>query len=100
MVMMKSIRLYERVASLAPAREGMWRCAPGPTKRADHPESASATCAVTKRPRGPIVGQLVDTFTVKSVLVPRFRLRHKRRSRDAEDRHHRHAKGLARSRIT
>ncbi len=33
-------------------------------------KSVSATCAVTKRPRGPVVGQLVDTFTTKSVLSP------------------------------
>jgi hypothetical protein len=31
-------------------------------------KSVSATCAVTKRPRGPLVGHLVDTFTTKSVL--------------------------------
>src|SRR6266478_3762674 len=53
-----------------PSAGGVWRCAPGPTKRADRPESASATCAVTKRPRGPVVGQLVDTFTIKSILSP------------------------------
>ena len=33
--LLKSIRLYMSGVSLAPAREGMWRCAPGPTKRAD-----------------------------------------------------------------
>ncbi len=68
--MMKSIRLYMSGRLAGPSAGGVWRGARGPTKRADSPESASATCAVTKRPRGPVVGQLVDTFTVKSVLVP------------------------------
>ncbi len=38
-------------------------------------KSVSATCAVTKRLRGPVVGQLVDTFTTKSVLSPDSALR-------------------------
>jgi hypothetical protein len=68
--------LHERGASLAPAREGRGGVRRGQRNVADRPESASATCAVTKRPSGPVVGQLVDTCTTKSVLVLRFRLRH------------------------
>jgi hypothetical protein len=66
--------LYERGTSLAPAREGRGGVRRG-QRNGPTSESTSATCAVTKRPRGPIVGQLVDTFTTKSVLSPDFALR-------------------------
>jgi hypothetical protein len=54
----------------------------GPTS-----ESASATCAVT------VVGQLVDTFTAKSVLIPRFRVRHSGQAFPALRRMDEHAAG-------
>ena len=42
-------------------------------RRAESPgESASATCAVTKQLCGCVVGRLVDNFTMKSVLLPKF----------------------------
>jgi hypothetical protein len=63
------IRLYERGLGGPSAGGGCGGVRRG-QRNGPTSEPTSATCAVTKWPRGPIVGQLVDTFTTKSVLSP------------------------------